>query len=445
MSTGTGTPSPAQAVSRGDKTNIRWLVLVLMCLMYLVTYIDRACISVVAPVISKEFGFTKFQMGLIFGAFGWAYSLGQIPGGWMGDRFGPRRVLPSIVLFWSAMTMATARAFNFASFAVIRFIFGLGEAGANPTSTRAVQHWYPKAERGFVNGIMHSFINFSVSLVPPVVVAIMGAWGWRSVFYICGVVGAAWAIVYWVVYRDGPEQHRFVNKAELAHIRGVSPDGSINIVQQDAKRKVPWAIILRAPNTWFLSAAWSCYCYNSYFFFYWLPFYLVEHHHVSMKQMGILASLPLLVGGIGGVAGGALTDAFYKRTGNLRNARRYVCIMSMVGSAVFLVPSALLQNPVIVVSCMAGTCFFLASVMGPSWAVAMDIGKDYSGSVSGVMNMIGTGAGAMSPIIFGFLVQKGMWITPFVIAFCILIAGAFIWAFLVNAEKSVVDKAQTVL
>jgi MFS family permease len=158
-----------------------------------------------------------------------------------------------------------------------------------------------------------------------------------------------------------------------------------------------------------------------------------------MKEMGILASLPLLVGGIGGVAGGALTDAFYKRTGNLRNARRYVCIMSMAGAAVFLAPAALLQNPVIVASCMAGTCFFLASVMGPSWAVAMDIGKDYSGSVSGVMNMIGTGAGAMSPIIFGFLVDKGMWITPFVIAFCILIAGAFIWAFLVNAEKSVVD------
>jgi MFS family permease len=248
MSTGTGTPSPAQAVSRGEKTNIRWLVLVLMCLMYLVTYIDRACISVVAPVISKEFGFTKFQMGLIFGAFGWAYSLGQIPGGWMGDRFGPRRVLPSIVLFWSAMTMATARAFNFASFAVIRFIFGLGEAGANPTSTRAVQHWYPKAERGFVNGLMHSFINFSVSLVPPVVVAIMGAWGWRSVFYICGVVGAAWAVFYWLVYRDRPEQHRFVNEAELAHIRGVSPDGSINIVRQEAKRQVPWSIILRAPT-----------------------------------------------------------------------------------------------------------------------------------------------------------------------------------------------------
>jgi MFS family permease len=448
VKTGIETSSAASALAEaaaGKKSNIRWLVLVLMCLMYWITYIDRACISVVAPVVSKEFGFTKFQMGLIFGAFGWAYSLGQMPGGWLGDRYGPRRVLPAMVLFWSAMTMATARAFSFASFLVIRFIFGLGEAGANPTSTRAVQHWYPKSERGMVNGLMHSFINFSVSLVPPAVVMIMSAWGWRSAFYVFGAVGVAWAILYWLVYRDRPEQHELVNQAELAHIRGRSPDGSINLVRQEPKKQVPWKSILRSPNTWFLSAGWSCYCYNSYFFFYWLPFYLVEHHHVSMRKMGVLASLPLLAGGIGGIAGGALTDIFYKKTGNLRNARRYVCIMSMIGSAVFLVPAAWLHDPVIVAWCMAGTCFFLASVMGPTWAVAMDIGKDYSGSVSGVMNMVGTGAGAMSPIVFGFLVQKGMWTAPFTIATVVLVAGAFIWAFLVDPEKSVVGEVQAAL
>jgi sugar phosphate permease len=438
------TQATAGAAS-GKKTNVRWLVLVLLCLMYLVTYIDRACISVVAPVISKEFGFSKLQMGLIFSAFAWAYSLGQIPGGWLGDRFGPRRVLPSMVLFWSAMTMATAWGFSFVSFLVIRFIFGLGEAGANPTSTRAVQHWYPKSERGVVSGLMHSFVNFSTSLVPPVVVVIMQAWGWRSVFYLFGMVGVLWAITYWLVYRDRPEQHSGVNEVELAHIRERSADGTVNVVKEEAKTQVPWGIILRSPNTWFLSAAWACYVYNAYFFFFWLPSYLVEHHHVSMQKMGFLAALPLFAGGLGGVAGGALTDFFYKRTGNLRNARRYVCIMSMLGSAAFLAPSALLQNPVAVSWCMAGTVFFLATVMGPTWAVAMDIGKDCSGSVSGVMNMVGNSAGAVSPIVFGYLAERGMWIAPFAIAIGVLLAGVFIWIFLVNPERSVVERAQPAL
>jgi sugar phosphate permease len=350
-----------------------------------------------------------------------------------------------MVLFWSAMTMATARGFSFVSFLVIRFIFGLGEAGANPTSTRAVQHWYPKSERGVVSGLMHSFVNFSTSLVPPVVVVIMQAWGWRSVFYVFGMVGVLWAITYWLVYRDRPEQHSGVNEAELAHIRERSADGTVNVVKEEAKTQVPWGIILRSPNTWFLSAAWACYVYNAYFFFFWLPSYLVEHHHVSMQKMGFLAALPLFAGGLGGVAGGALTDFFYKRTGNLRNARRYVCIMSMLGSAAFLAPSAVLQNPVAVSWCMAGTVFFLATVMGPTWAVAMDIGKDYSGSVSGVMNMVGNSAGAVSPIVFGYLAERGMWIAPFAIAIGVLLAGVFIWIFLVNPERSVVERAQPAL
>jgi MFS family permease len=153
----------------------------------------------------------------------------------------------------------------------------------------------------------------------------------------------------------------------------------------------------------------------------------------------------LFAGGLGGVAGGALTDFFYKRTGNLRNARRYVCIMSMLGSAAFLAPSAVLQNPVAVSWCMAGTVFFLATVMGPTWAVAMDIGKDYSGSVSGVMNMVGNSAGAVSPIVFGYLAERGMWIAPFAIAIGVLLAGVFIWIFLVNPERSVVERAQPAL
>ncbi len=408
--------------------------------MYLITYMDRACISVVAPAISKEFGFSKTQMGIIFSVFAWAYALGQIPGGWLGDYFGPRRVLSVLVVFWSVMTMMTARALGFASFVTIRIVFGLGEAGAFQTSTRAVQLWYPKSERGLVSGVMHSSGLVAVSVVPPVVVAIMLAWGWRATFYIFGAAGLSWTILYYLVYRDLPEEHKGVNQAELAHIRGRSADHVINRVSENVqRRKVPWGVILRSPNTWFLSAGSGCFQYGLFFFVYWLPSYLVEHHHISIKSMGILASLPLMAGAIGGVTGGAVTDLLYKKTRDLRNARRMVCVVSMLASAAFLVPSAVLSKPGVVLWCMSGSVFSLSMILGPAWAVAMDIGKEYSGSVSAVMNMVGTGFGANSPIVFGFLAQKGFWIAPFVITTGILIAGAFVWGFLIDPEKSVVE------
>lgn len=432
--------APKSEPSRATK--VRWLVLVLMCLMYLITYIDRACISVVAPAISKEFGFSKVQMGMIFAAFAWAYSLSQIPGGWLGDYFGPRKVLSILVLFWSGMTMLTTQAFSLLSFIVIRFTFGLGEAGAFPTSTRAVQHWFPKSERGLVSGAMHSSAGFATTLVPLLAVAIMQAWGWRSVFYIFGSLGVLWAVIYSLLYRNRPEQHKGVNESELARIRGRAADGTINAIRQEPKKPVvPWGIILRSPNTWFLSAGYGTYNYSMYFFVYWLPLYLVEHHHVSIRAMGFMAWAPQFAGCLGGLTGGALTDSIYKKSGNLKRARRLVCVISVLGSAAFLAPSAVLVNPLAVICCMSGSAFFLTLVMGPVWAMAMDIGKEYSGSVSGVMNMIGNGTGAVSALVFGFLAQRGMWVAPFIIATGVLVAGAFIWGMLVNPEKSVVERS----
>jgi MFS family permease len=154
--------------------------------MYLITYLDRVNISTVAPVLIKELGFDKTTMGVIFSAFGWSYALFQVPGGWLGDRFGPRRVLTAIVAYWSVMTALTASASSYLSFFVIRFLFGVGEAGAFPVATRAMQLWYPRRERGFVQGITHSASRLGAAIAPPMVVFIMTTLDWHWVFYICG-------------------------------------------------------------------------------------------------------------------------------------------------------------------------------------------------------------------------------------------------------------------
>src|ERR1700726_4412851 len=186
-------------------TRGRWYILLLISLMYLITYLDRVNISTAAPVISKEFGFDKITMGAIFSAFVWAYALFQVPGGWLGDRFGPRRMLTIIVTYWSIMTAATAAATGAVSFMVVRFLFGIGEGGAFPVATRAMQLWYPPQERGFVQGITHSASRLGAATAPPIVIAIMTAFSWQAVFYICGAVGFVWSLWWYLAYRNLPE------------------------------------------------------------------------------------------------------------------------------------------------------------------------------------------------------------------------------------------------
>src|ERR1700704_5306940 len=175
----------------------RWYILGLICLMYLITYLDRVNISTAAPSISQEFGFDKITMGAIFSSFVWAYAIFQVPGGWLSDRFGARPVLATIVAYWSILTAATAAATGAVSFIVVRFLFGAGEAGAFPGATRAMQLWYPRSERGFVQGITHSASRLGAAIAPPIVVLIVTTLGWRSVFYICGGVGFFWSVGWW--------------------------------------------------------------------------------------------------------------------------------------------------------------------------------------------------------------------------------------------------------
>lgn len=431
-----------EKVAVGKPTKFRWVMLFIICLMYLITYMDRVNISTVAPMIQKEFGYDKITMGLIFSAFTFAYSLGQVPGGWIGDRFGPRRVLPVLVAFWSIMTMATAQAGSFIQWVVIRALFGAGEAGAFPTATRAMQLWYAPAERGFVQGITHSATRIGAALVPPISVAIMVAFGWRWVFYSFGLLGVVWAVLFYIVYRNTPEDHSSVNEAEVAIIRGLDANGQVKVpVASGVRPTVPWKILLRSRNMWYLMAIYFVYIYCSWIFLTWLPIYMVEYRHFTLIQMGIYASLPLWAGVVGDTAGGMISDYILKKTKNIKFARRSVAIAGSLGAIAFIIPGATTTDPYIAVACLTGAMFFLECVLSPAWAVAMDVGGEFSGTVSGMMNMAGTLGGGTSQIMFGVLTQLGSWIAPFIVSVVLLAIGVVVWAFFLDPEKSVVEKS----
>ncbi len=425
------------ANATGKKGIARWYVLFLICLLYLITYMDRVNISAAAPLISKEFHFSKLTMGLIFSAFVWSYALFQVPGGWLGDKYGPRPVLATIVAYWSAMTALTARGFSMISFFAIRFLFGVGEAGAFPTATRAMQLWHPRHERGLVQGISHSASRLGAAVAPPITVAIMLAFGWRSVFYIFGGVGLLWCVLWYFSYRNLPEDHKWVNQSELAYIRGVDEKGNIKEPNIKKKPVVPWGTLLKSPNMWYIMMAYFTYVYCLWIFLSWLPSYLVEHRHFGLLKMGLYASLPLFAGVIGDTVGGWATDYLLVKTGKTSFSRRIVAIVAMLGTVVFIVPAAITADAKTCVWCLTGAMFFLECTIGPAWAVPMDVGGEYSGTVSGMMNMAGNIGGALSPTVFGLLVQFGSWVAPFIVAAGLLLFGAIVWGFLLNPEKSV--------
>jgi sugar phosphate permease len=418
----------------------RWYILFLISLMYLVTYVDRVNISAAAPMIMKEYHFSKITMGIIFSSFVWAYAIFQVPGGWMGDRFGPHKVLGSIVAYWSLMTALTARAVGVASFTVIRFLFGIGEAGAFPTATRAMQLWHPREERGFAQGITHSASRFGAAIAPPISVSLMLAYGWRSIFYVFGLVGLAWSVLWFLSYRNMPEEHKLVSQGELAYIRGTDENGNTKQLQLKKRPTVPWGTLLRSPNMWAIMCAYFTYLYSLWIFLTWLPSYLVEYRHFTLIKMGYFASMPLFAGVIGDTVGGWATDYLMVKTGKTNFSRRVVAVTGMLGCVTFIVPAALTHNPYTAIYCLTGAMFFLECTIGPAWAVPMDVGGEYSGTVSGMMNMAGNIGGALSPLVFGILVQSGSWIAPFIVAAVLLVFGAAIWAFWLKPDVSVIEK-----
>ena len=421
----------------GRPSRGRWYVLLLISVMYLITYLDRVNISTAAPQISKEFGFDKITMGVIFSAFVWAYALFQVPGGWLSDRFGARGVLTGVVAYWSIMTAATAAAFSGASFIVVRFLFGVGEAGAFPGATRAMQLWYPRRERGLVQGVTHSASRLGAAIAPPIVVLIMSELGWRPVFYICGAVGLLWSLWWALSYRNLPEEHHLVNQAELETIRGRGPNGEINPPPMEKQTNVPWGTLVRSGNMWAIMFAYFTYVYCLWIFLSWLPSYLIEFRHFTLIKVGLFASLPLLAGVVGDTVGGVATDWLLKSTGSAKIGRRAVAITGLLGCAVCIVPAALTENAYVAVYCLTASMFFLEFTIGPSWAVPMDTGGKYSGTVSGMMNMAGNFGGAISPIVFGALVQVGSWEAPFIVAAALLVVGAAVWAFWLDPDKQI--------
>ncbi len=396
--------------------------------------------AIVAPEISEEFDLDLAQMGLILSVFTWGYAIVQIPVGYLGDRFGPRKVLSILMAFVSLSVSLTGAAINYAMLFVSRLFLGLSEAGAFPVASRGMQMWFHRSERGRIQGYTHFFSRFAVATTPLAAAPIVYFFGWRSVFFLAGFIGLLWIIVFLISYRNNPKDHPKVNEAELAIIKKDSEE----IHNTSDRPKVPWRIILRSKNMLCICLGYGCFFFGTNFYLTWYPTYLREYRGLSLLELGILGSLPLLAGMAGDVVGGTLTDRILKKTGKPSYARKVVAAPGFALAAVFVIPAAMTDSVLLSMACLALSFFFLEFVIGPAWAVPMDVGGVYSGTVTGIMNMAGAFSASLTPIIYGYLFARDMWVAPFMVSAGVLFLGSLIWIFLIDPEQSVVKEKKYV-
>ena len=419
--------SEAAGLPSTRPTRVRHVVLGLTVLAYMITYMDRQVLATARPVIRDELGISLVMMGWITFGFRIAYALFQIPGGWLGDRFGARRALTLVVVWWSTFTAITAFAWNAVSMLVIQVFFGLGEAGAFPIATRSLSRWMRPTERGFAQGVTHAGSRLGAALTPPIVVVLIAKFGWRGAFVAFGLLGILWAAVWFWYYRDTPYEHPRVNDAERELIgSGRKRSGS-----------VPWRKILSHGNLWILASMYFCYNFNLNVYNDWFPTYLHDSRGMTLAKMGLYASLPLFAGTLGDLAGGWFSDHVLRRTSNVNLSRRWVAIAGFLVSAAATVPAVLATDAQTSVAYYCLAFFGLEWTVGISWAIPLDIGGDYAGSVSAVMNTLGNVGGAISSTVVTYMVRDYGWNAPFFVTVGLCLAAAALYL-KIDASKRIV-------
>jgi MFS family permease len=404
-------------------TRARYVTVAFAMSLAVIQYLDRVGISQAAPAIQRDLHLSKVQMSWALSAFVFAYALFEIPGGRLGDRIGPRRVLMRIVLWWSFFTAAVGSTWNAVSLIVTEALFGAGEAGCFPNLTRIFTTWLPKSERDRAQGLLWLSARWSGAFTPLIVAYMLDLMSWRRAFETFGVVGVIWAIAFFTWFRDDPRTHPSVNQAELA----LMPTHA----ETAHGGRTPWGQIFGSRSVWLLCLQYACLSYGWYFYVTWLPTYLREARHTSVKFGALLASLPLLLGGIGSLLSAQIIPRLATRIG-FRLARRTVAIVGFVGASASIIGFIQVSDPVRAMLLLGLAGFFNDFVMPAAWAGCMDIGGRNSGTVSGSMNMLGNIGGALSPIAIAYILtySNNNWTLTFYVSSAIYLLGGVCWLFI---------------
>ena len=423
---------------------VRWLLIFLMFVISAVSYLDRVNWSIAVFPIEQTFHLSDIQFGWIFSAWALGYALFQAPSGHLADRFGPRRTLALGTLWWALFTALTALvpaglASSLGLLMGVRFLLGAGESVVYPASNRLVASWIPSQERGIANGFIFAGVGAGAGITPRLITYVILNYGWKWAFWISALIGLLAGVVWFVISRDRPREHRWVVPEEAAYIESGLPPST----QESDGHSFPWRGIFTNSSVLALTASYFCYGYVAYIFFAWFFKYLSQVRGLNLKSSSYYAMLPFLAMAIGSPLGGWISDLLVKRFGE-RTGRCGVACGSMALAAVFVGMGIRAADARVASIVLAGGAGALYLAQSAFWALSSRIGGRSAGSLSGVMNMGSQIGGAVTASLTPWIAEYFGWGSSFFVAAGVCSVGAILWL-AVNPDSTLAVKSDTLV
>lgn len=426
---------------KGDApTRMRWVLVVWLAVIGAISYLDRVNISIAGHSIAQQFHLSNAELGLVFSAFNIGYGICQIPGGWMADRFGPRKILTVSAFWWALFTSLTAwvpvgiatAVFVFWS---MRVLLGVGESVMYPSSNRWLANWMPTGERGVANGIIFAGVGAGAAFTPPIIASIMMTYGWRASFHFCALLGIAGGLIWLWLARNRPDQHPWVNRAEAGLIAQGIEGGDVSKAP-----RLPWRVMFRSKDVWGVTFSYFCYGYVAFIFFTWFFIYLSTVRGLDVKTSSYYSMLPFIAMAVCSAVGGVISDAVSRRWGR-RWGRCGVAAIALAIAAVFVAFGSMAESAASASIILAGGAGALYLSQSSYWSVSADLGGRSAGSLSGLMNMGAQTGSAITAAVTPIIAEHLGWTSSFMIAAVFCVLGALAWL-LVDPGRAVTRQKQ---
>jgi MFS transporter, ACS family, hexuronate transporter len=415
--------------------SFRWFIVFMLFLAGAISYLDRAALSVAAPLIAKELHLTPAELGIIFSVFFVGYSLFCFVGGYAADKFGAKRVLVASMSLWSLFCGLTAATVGMISLIVVRVIFGAGEGPYATCTNKMVSGWFEHNKQATAVGYANAGQQFGGAIAGPVVAILALSVGWRVSFIVIAALGFVWVTLWALFVTDRPQNNRWLDQTETAQFE-TATEAAASATEDDGR---PLSVWLRSPSILATAFAFFGYAYILYFFLSWFPSYLTMERHLSLQSMSVVNVIPWACGAVGIALGGVTSDLIYRATGKAVLSRKIVIVVSLLVSAVCIALAGRVGTLSLAVTLMAITVFFMNLTLGAYWGIILDtVPKSRMGSVGGFMHLIANTAGILAPAATGFLVQAtGVFASAFLLSGAVALFGAIAVAIFVRAPRAV--------
>jgi len=405
------------------QVSLRHRVLTLVALASAITYLDRVCLSAAAPAIMRDLGLSNIQMGYAFSVFPLAYGIFEMPMGWLGDRLGQRKMITRIVACWSGFTALTGMVMGYPGLLVVRSAFGAAEAGAFPSLARALARWFRPTDRAKATGIMWMASRLGAAIGIPLAVVLIGWLGWRFTFVVFGALGGCWCLFFWRWYRDDPAGHPAIAASDLTYL-----GQDAHLANAPSSDGTPWKCLFSSINLWSFFWMYFASSYGFWFLLTWLPTFLMGQFHISAQRSSLYAALPLAVGAMSSVIGGALSDWLVRHTGSLLWGRRFVGLGGYLIAAIGFAAAAVMRTPFAAIFWLMIAELGLDLAVPVAWAACLEVGGSFGGTTTAFMNTASTISAAISPLAAAWMFMRfGSFTSMLMSAGALYFLASFLW------------------